>query len=332
MFEKKHLHICIATDDNYASLAATAILSVIKNNRSFDKVSIHLLCNHVDGKTLKCFEELIKGSEQYVYLYTYDISDIRSRLTIDVPPTISITAYTRLFVSEVLSEEIERIIYIDCDTICNDSLQALWEMPLDDLFIAGVLDTLPDCESKRSVGLRDDMPYLNSGVLLINLKEWRNHNLTSKFLQYLVDKNGFVHHHDQGIINAICKSHLKVIAPCYNVTSPYYSHPYALLHETNNPFYSEEEVIAAKLNPVIIHFTEGFLNRPWCDNCRHPLKRFYFDYAAVCTSFGFDYTLKKDTRKLHVRVLSRIFLDFPYPVYRIVSQIIGFAGGLKKKL
>lgn len=332
MFDKSHLHIGIATDDNYASLAAAAILSIIQNNQGFERISIHLLCNQVPKRTLECFEKLIEHSGVEVELKIYDISDIHSRLTIDVPASISITAYTRLFLSEVISEDIERIIYVDCDIICNDCLQSLWETPLDNLFIAGVLDTLPDCESKAAIGLNDGMPYLNSGVLLINLNEWRNHNLTLQFIRFLIKMNGCVHHHDQGIINAVCKTHLKVLTPCYNVTSPYFSHPYNLLKKTNHPFYSEDEVEHAKRGPIIIHFTEGFLNRPWRENCKHPLKEIYLSYASACTVYGFDDTLKKDTRKIHVKILSFIFLTFPYPIYRIVSKIAGLASRLKSFL
>ena len=67
-------------------------------------------------------------------------------------------AFTKLF------PHLDRILSLDCDTIVNDNISDLWDIPLDNYYIAGVK------EPKKSKGRKI---YINTGVLLFNLKKLR---------------------------------------------------------------------------------------------------------------------------------------------------------------
>lgn len=326
MNTQKHLHIALASDNNYAEFVAIVLTSLFATNKNFKKISVHLLSNEIKSQIINRLDDLVKtnGGE----LFVYDFSDIKTRLNIKVPDTIAISAYSRLFLAEIIPNKVDKILYVDCDTIINDNLMELWNIPLENNYIGGVLDTLPDDNSKTLIGLSFGDEYINSGVILINLEKWRKDNIQQKFINFLLKHSGNVHHHDQGIINAVCQNKL-ILHPKYNLTSTYLSHPYLLLAKTNIPFYSHRDVEEAIANPIIIHYTEGFYNRPWIANSKHPLANIFEKYWNL-TNWG-EIIYRPDKRSVAVKILSWSFLNLPYWAYNLVSNSISIMHKLVKQ-
>ena len=233
--------------------------------------------------------------------------------------TIAISAYARLFLSSFIPKDIDKILYVDCDVVFNNDITKLWKKNIAAYSIGGVLDTLPDYKAKELIGLKNNDAYVNSGVLLINLDYWRNNNIEQQFIDFLLYHNGEIHHHDQGIINAVCKNRL-ILKPKYNLTSTYLSHPYWLLEKTNTPFYTQDVVKDAIVKPAIIHFTEGFYNRPWISNSKHPMANVFRKYRNMTLWKNKPY--RPDNRSIAVKTLSFFFLNTPYPCYNFISKII----------
>lgn len=308
------MHIVLASDTNYAEFVAVVIVSAIANNSGY--IHFHLLSNGIDDVTIEQLKKHIPAERGE--LHVYDIRDIDVRLQTSVPKTIAISAYARLFLPSILPAEVEKVLYVDCDTVIADDISEFWNTDLQNVYVAGVLDTLPDNESKEKVGMRADEAYINSGVLLINLDMWRKEHIQQKFIDFLLAHDGKVHHHDQGLINGVCKDRIYIVHPRYNCTSNYYSHPYALLRRMNTPFYSEQECQDATARPAILHFTEGFFNRPWIVNSKHPMAAVFHRYHDMT---AWRHTpLRNDKRTLLVRFLSWEFLHLPYAVYAITAK------------
>lgn len=317
MLNSNHLHIALASDNNYSEFVAIVITSLFTTNKGFENISIHLLSNNIQPQAINRLDEIIKTNNGEFFVY--DIRDIKTRLNIKVPNTIAISAYSRLFLAEIIPNNIDKILYIDCDTIINNDLYEMWSIPIENNLIGGVLDTLPNNDSKSAIGISNNEGYINSGVLLINLKKWREDKIQEKFINFLLKHNGNVHHHDQGIINAVCKNKL-ILHPKYNLSSSYLSHPYWLLKKTNTPFYTQNEVMDAQNSPVIIHFTEGFYNRPWIANSKHPLAYIFEKYWKM-SNWG-EIIYRPDKRSKAVKILSWSFLNLPHWAYNMISNSI----------
>ena len=313
-----HLHVALASDKNYAEFVAVVMVSLFDTNQWQDFTTIHLLSNGIDNETLdKLTRHIPNGRGE---LKVYDIKTLKEDLGIDVPPTIAITSYARLFLPNLLSDDVERVLYVDCDVVVSGSVKSFYSVQMDGAWIAGVRDTLYNDSTKTGVGLLATDEYVNAGVLMINLAAWREYNVTRLCLDFLLEHDGKVLHHDQGILNGVCKNHKIVVHPKYNTTSSYFSHPYWLLKKSNHPFYSQQEVNEATSAPAIIHFTEGFLNRPWIENSLHPLRDIFAHYHQL-TEWA-DVPPRPDKRSLANRVLAWSFLNLPYWVYTCVSNII----------
>ena len=316
--DNNHLHVALASDQNYAEFVAVVMVSLFDTNRWQDFATIHLLSNGIDEETIEKLRQHVPYGRGE--LKVYDVRTLKEDLGIDVPPTIAITAYARLFLPDLISHDVERVLYLDCDVVVSASVKDFYCVHMDDTWIAGVRDTLYHGYAKTAVGLSATDEYLNSGVLMMNLAAWREHNVTQQCLDFLLEHHGKVMHHDQGILNGVCKDHKMVVNPRFNATSSYFSHPYSLLRRQNYPFYSEQETKQATERPAIIHFTEGFLNRPWVENCVHPLREVFVHYHAL-TQWA-DVPLRPDKRSMANRAQAWSFLHLPYDLFTIVSSLI----------
>lgn len=311
---KDDLHIVISCDENYAKHAVIMLKSIeVNNSNDFNIICFHVLAHNLQPLTQNVLKKNI--CEEKTKIHFYDISDIDKRLGIEIPNTIAINAYARLFIASILPHYIDRVIYCDCDAIVNDSFKELVSINLSGISVGGVLDHVSD-RAKTELCLPLTAPYINSGFLLINLVYWRENKIEDKFIEYLKEKNGVVFHHDQGLINKICNTSLKVLHPKYNMVSNFFV--LGLKSFNMTPFYTEEELKEGLESPTFIHFTPGVVNRPWIKNCRHPLKKHYIFYRNKTTLK--DFPLDEDKRPRKLKILSYLFFNFR-PIYNIVIQL-----------
>lgn len=327
MFESGHLHVAIASDENYARFVASLIVSIMNNNKEFDRITFHLLVNGISDESMRKIKSVLNSVS--IELKIYDMSDLDGRLGIKIPQTIALTSYARLFMSRIIDEGVSRILYLDTDIVVLDNLNDMWCVDLTNNPVGGCLDVFEGTESKTSIGLPPDYPYINAGVLLINLDYWRENKLQDKFLQFLIDHNGNVHHHDQGIINGVCNYSIKLLPPQYNMHSTVFSHPFSLIKKITNPYYSRSEYEEAIKRPVIIHFTEGFYNRPWKKNCKHPYRDAFEKYNQM-TPWK-DEPKQADNRSMAVKILSYSFLNFPFTMYKLTVKLLANLSRCKKR-
>nr|WP_315407788.1 glycosyltransferase [uncultured Prevotella sp.] len=294
-----NLHIAISSDANYAKLVSILLVSLFDNNKWANCITVHLLSNNIDEESIKQIERHIPCGQGF--LNVYDISDINSRLKVRVPPTISISSYSRLFLSSLLSSDIDKVIYMDVDAIVSGSLEKLWNTDMKDYQIAGVLDDV-SLYAKKAIGLSFDTAYVNAGFLVLNIKQWREEGIEAKILDYLIAHNGNVFHHDQGLINAVCIRKM-ILSVNYNMVTNFFVFPYHSFKQ--QPFYSEEEMEDGKKHPIFIHFTAGVANRPWMENCKHPLKDIFLKYKA--RSLYKNVPLEKDSRSTKLKILASLY-------------------------
>lgn len=269
-------NIVYASDNNYAKQLAVSIYSLCKNSNCL--FSLYILDNGIKGENKRIIRDVCKQFNKKIYFI--DLIDIEERLPVKVAVNkLSICTYSRLFLPDLLPDTVDYLLYLDCDTVINGNLNDLMNIDISEYDVAGVEDCMYPAY-KETIGLTKNDRYLNAGILLINLLSWRNNNMTKHFLNFIELYNGNVPHLDQGVINGVIKN--KLYLPLkYNVQSVVFSFNHyqdILSYFDLSNFYSENEVKNAKINPVIIHYTSFFLQRPWFTFSLHPLKNVYRSY------------------------------------------------------
>ncbi len=326
MKQSQSLCVAYSADDNYAKYLGISMLSLFLSNKDFAAIQVFVLdCGIGDGNKEK-LRSLAKEYKRNIEFRSMERAVSGLELTMGARK-ISIASYARLFLSSIIPKEYDRVLYLDCDTIVLDSLLMLWNFELQDYLVAGVRDTV-DSFFLKKIGLKGEDYYINAGILLINLAEWREKHMEQRFMEVIKSFGGKVPHHDQGTINAACSNMKLIVSPRYNVTSNIYSFSAKTIKNIYfmESFYSQQELDEAKSNPAILHFTTGLVGRPWEEKCSHPRKDAYYRVAQL--SPWKNDPLLPDSRKFSVKAFAAFYKYTPHVLsetsYRLLSMLIHF--------
>lgn len=262
------ISVVYASDENFAPYTLVSIYSMFVNNENVP-IHVYILNNGISEYNINSIMKLLNNFPHNKISFI-SIDNLEDMLNLsDIQKEyfygISITAYARLFLGSLLPEHLEKVIYFDGDSLIVNSITELWDINLDDYWCAGVIDNVPFAY-KEVIGFDNDDKYINSGMLYINLAEWRKNNLEEKFLEYIVNNKDRFYSHDQGVINVFMKNHLLFVHPKFNYQSPFHGKDYDTTLKwfgVNYDFYSKEIMEEAGKNPVFIHFSGGSIERPW---------------------------------------------------------------------
>lgn len=175
---------------------------------------------------------------------------------------ISAGAYLRLQLPWLLSE-VDRVLYLDIDTLVRESLREIWQIPLTGYLLAGVRAAVNisdkwEWNSDRPYWhLLKDMKgkYVNSGVLLMNLEEMRRRRLESTWKELSKIR---MYYQDQDILNISCKDAIYHLPLDCNRYAYFSDEEYQQFVEEG--MCTQEECTRAVQTPVIIHYAG---DKPW---------------------------------------------------------------------
>lgn len=283
MYDKKTAHIVYASDDKFAEILGVSLVSLYDNSRDLTEIEIYVFDSGISEENkdrLQSISESFHRSKLH-FLSARNISQV---LSLDVKTDRgSLSQYARLFVSRDLPDELERVLYLDCDVIVNQSIAELWQLDMQGKTIA----TLKDAFSKqyrRNIELQENDVMFNSGVMLINLKQWKEQKIEQKLLSFIKKHNGEIQQGDQGALNAILSKKTYCFHPKFNSVTIFYdfTYPEMMIYRKPVDFYSPTEVQEAVDHPVIIHYTTSFLSiRPWIEGCEHPCRDIWLKYKQM---------------------------------------------------
>lgn len=281
------LAVLYSCDDNYAQIMAVSIVSLYENNKNADDVVVYCLTYNVKDDTKSSLKRI---SEKYNRnIFFIDSASICNKYRFWESNEDS--RYVRLLADKILKED--RVLYLDCDLIINDGLEELANLDISEYAVAAVLDT---CRKKArdESDMRDVSKYFNSGVLLMNLKYWRDHNLHEKFKKFKQEHNNKGMFRDQRVLNGTLDNEAYILEPKYNVTPELFKFSSSQIMKLCkiDSFYSQDKIDEARKNPIVVHFAGVSIYRPWFKNCAHKYKKQYREYMKK-DQFT-DFELKKE--------------------------------------
>lgn len=295
-----HLKVAYACNDGYISQTGISIISLLENNRDFRKITIYLISKGVSEDNKRQLSEMclkygrnFKVIEFNEIAYDLNISQIGRHIE---------TIYAKIFFSRIT--DIDKILYIDSDTIINGSLKDLWCENLDGFYM-GMVETYTGGDAKESLGLQKNSKFFNDGIAIVNVQYCREKKLIEKCIAEIAEYNGNPPVLSEGLLNKVCHGRIKSISPRYNMMAGLY------MYLSLNPVYmksklsySLDDLIKSYNNPVIIHFLSGFYNRPWTDSCTHPLKELFIKYKLL--SPWANMPLTHSPLPLRIRIIGRL--------------------------
>lgn len=219
-----------------------SVLSLLKHTQ--EKLMIYVLTAEIttsekvyqpiQDDDIALLNNYVQQSHPENRVIKFDITELVNKniLTANWESSFTPNCMLRLFADQVVALP-DKILYLDTDIICYDDFSDFYQQNLENYDVCGVLDRYGKWFFHRQLKTFD---YLNSGVLLINLKRVRETGLFERCRQLCERKWMFMP--DQSAINRLSKA--KKIAPTrYN--------------EQHEP----------KDNTVFQHFTTRFKFFPW---------------------------------------------------------------------
>ncbi len=178
---------------------------------------------------------------------------------------MSPTTYQKLLLADWLPPDLPRVLWLDCDMLVLADAGELWDSPPSAPAIALAVtdERVPLVSSRfgvaawRELGLPEQAPHFNAGLLLVDLVAWRKLDVRSRSLDYLRRFREQVYFWDQEALNATLCGHWHPLPHRWNC------HP---------------SRVSPDISPAILHFSGNL--KPWLFAGRTPLRQLYGQYLS----------------------------------------------------
>lgn len=259
MNQLKPFNIVFCIDDNFAPHLAALLSSIIANTDSQNRFHFHVCSAVLSEQNQLKLKQAVRELDAIEY---YPIDSQRfenipiSRFFVN---RISIVTYFRLIVPELLHSVTGLLLYMDADMIVRTDITRLFFVDLKQS-VAGVVEDFKIARTNywQELGLARNR-YFNAGLMLIDLRAWRQHGITSTALD-MICPDVIYKFNDQDILNLVLKDHVEFIDISWNM----------------------QEISLEKFDCAddvkVIHYAGE--EKPWHFSCIHPFTELYRFYKA----------------------------------------------------
>ena len=261
----REIPIFFTIDDSYAPFLAVALNSAIKNSDPQRNYKAIVLYQDLGADNISRLQSLQTENfkiELMPIRANMEALDDRmsNRLRCDY---FTLTIYFRLFIPSMFPQY-DKGIYIDSDVVLTDDIAKLFDIDIGENYIGACNDlSISDIPplvayTEKAVGV-NAKEYINSGVLLMNLKKMRDDDLEGHFLSLLNKYHFDSIAPDQDYLNAMCNGKIYYLEEKWD-TMPNDAKP--MLIETS-----------------LIHY--NLFSKPWCyDGIQYEEQ--FWNYAQDC--------------------------------------------------
>jgi lipopolysaccharide biosynthesis glycosyltransferase len=263
------MHIVCATDGNYMRHCIAMLQSLRKHNPDPD-LHVHLIFDNANPETLS-----LAVAHMRSLLPSFSLLQANSKPLDGFPVNghATVATYFRLLLPELLPHSVNRVIFIDADTIVTDNLSPLWQMELHGHALAAVPEHRLSCKDHG----HEFGSYFNAGVMLVDLDQWRQSNLLERGRRFANNNPDKMRHWDQDVLNHVFANDWLAISDRWNACP----HLFGLTREYDDydyQFTAEEK--GAMANPAIVHFAGPGPVKPWNARCQHIFRSRYLEAKA----------------------------------------------------
>lgn len=203
-------YICVAyiTDMNYSIPTCTSVASLLMHKKEDNFIKVYVIGVELAQSMIEIFRsmsakdfeiEVIEvAKENYNNLFKDANRNKKNELY------VSVAALAKFDLANLLHKE-DKVLYLDCDTIVQDGFEEIYLYQIEDHYLAAVNDWFDyTCNGFSSYSCRiesEQKSYFNSGVMLLNLKLIRQHDMYDALIEYR--KHGKNYFMDQDTLNAV---------------------------------------------------------------------------------------------------------------------------------
>lgn len=260
------IDVAYVCDEACAFKLAASIESLLGNKSDSDDIKIYVITPNFCDDTIKKLKLIVKTRGVIKFFY-FDFAELDKFNRLPNMRHFSTTAYAKALIPNILSD-LDKVLYIDADTLILGSLKELWGTELKDNYVAAVQDEAYwgylDKVLNKIVynnlykGVKN---MFNSGLMLLNLKKCREDSIRDKFLYQMRNVKHFFG--DETIFYYLFYGKILYVAPKWN-SGPLIRNGKLRAYT----MYSKAEIEKARHSPIILHLYD--------DSYKDPLDHFHW--------------------------------------------------------
>ncbi len=304
----KTIPVFFSSDNNYVPYMAVSITSLMKNASKDYHYDIVILYSKITDVNLKILQNLENETFTIKLIKMDDKAAELTKTSTDNLCTdyYSLSIYFRLFIP-VMFPEYDRGIYLDSDIAVVGDISQLYFENLDGMSIGAITDQsvqkVPPFIQYIEKGLGVPVKtYVNSGILLMDLKQLRDMNFSARFLEVLNKYHFETVAPDQDYLNVLCQKKIKILSPQWNAMS-------------SNDIKDIKE-------PKIIHY--NLFGKPWrYDHITY--EEIFWEYAKACPYYEQIVNYKKNYPDKKRKLAEKYLQEMLDKAIRVSEAEINFA-------
>ncbi len=249
---KTRIPVFLISDENYAPMVLTTILSCLDNTKS--AIDFYILSNKISFESQ---QKIYAGTKKYRNC-TIEFIPVDICLFDKFKNTenyLNKTTYMRLLIPEI-KPELNRVIYSDIDVIFTGDIKEIWQEELNDKIIGVVPDAYYQMTpNANNIYKRLELPrnhqYFYAGMILLDSAKWRKEGITKKMFELSEKFYDRILQADQDLLNIYFANNYKELDPKYEVSN--------LLVKYKKQFDKNKQKSIS--NPIIRHYESA--SKPW---------------------------------------------------------------------
>lgn len=271
---KDRISVFYSTDDNFVYLTLVSMVSLLENTK--EDVDIFILYSRLSQKAFSLLYSVKKYKHCRLSFVQIDENWFKGY---QIWEGITLPTWYRVKIPD-LFPELDKAIYLDCDTLVIGDIKELWDFDMKGASMAAV--KMPAVKDAKINCIYLEMTsgnYINDGVLLINCKKWREIDVFKQVKQYVEENKDEFLFADEIVLNKILDEDKTILPFKFNYQEIWFFKKGVEYEE-----FDMEEYREAAKNPVIVHFIGP---KPYLCTNRQTYKSEWWRYAKMTEGYQF---------------------------------------------
>lgn len=260
-------HVLMCCDRNYIQHAAVFLVSLAQHTPSA-RFEVVLACDdlteEVKEKLLHTLENCTNINIKFSRVLGEDLESL------PIHPGLTKESWGRILIEDYFSPEVNKAFYFDADMVVTRDLSPLLDIDVSDHLLAAA--SIPGSARAAVHGYDPGDGYFNSGVLVINLRKWRQADRRAALIAYTAAHPERVNDPDQDALNGCFHADRLHLDTIFNAITPFF-------RANSGLPVSPDEIARVRREARIVHFTGQ--SKPWLFLCNHPRKADYLRFLGM---------------------------------------------------
>lgn len=265
------INLLVTLDSNYLTPLCSMLRSIKKSNRG-EQINLYVAHSSLTDNDFNRIRAAVLDYDMEIYPIKVDDKYFENA---PILKRTSKETYYRIFAPLYLPESVDRVLYIDPDTIVINPLKSFYTMDFGSSLIIAAkhFDGFVDRWNKGRLFITKSPHYVNAGIMLMNIAEMRKTFSPEKLFKLIKKYKSILHLADQDAINIYYQGKISTASE-YQINLDERCFKRLVKSKGNE----QDALSYVRKNTVIIHYNGK--EKPWYEGeYKGRLKSFYDEYS-----------------------------------------------------